>query len=864
MPLSLAPQRAQDLSPLPPRAAPSVDDLPPFSDDDAPNTTYNSRFTDIKLLMHPPPSPTRNNPISPGGRGPTPSARSSTSALSPSTATAPGNVVSAALRGATLAFNNNNHSNNNNQKKLIATAAEPVAGNNGNGNSAARSPVRGGGGTSPQPQSQVQQSRNINTNTNLAHHQGPGGGKPGPSPLPTQGTGLRGENGALLAATQAARGARPKLVAAGELGGLSRQVTGGHGHERVGGGVETQRLTELSGRAETPSLIAATLAASRSVSPVRPPVEVVSAGTAIGKGQSVRAGVARTPDADAPDTASIPPTTSLVSLFEGKRNEVDVDPVKKQGQSFVLDRPVGDGPRSVERDEQERQRAKPKPKPKPKLKLSADLGGPGMPVESTESFQNVSQKGATRREGLEDTGIRPKVNLPPPRQVQSEKGSQQPTTEPNPYTGRRPLTPPSPLAARDPSTNVISPRPKKLVRTPRLKPPVPPTRTSSIAKMDEPIIQITPVEPESDQLDVLHRHSEHTPRTRRLSRSSVSSDDTFVSASSVPSQPVSPVREAGKSPRLSQPQHLPRGTSIRSLSTPDLQRPPALHVSTNPNLNLTSLANAIVASNLASARLSTPSSPAPPPVPAPRRPGRSPLQPQRTADSILTQLTGGGKSPIRLTPQRTGMLQTLRSPQPSLSDDEDARHRRRRARDHHHHRRKVLPGGSRKHAHHEGARRRWRDEITSRERRRYEAVWASNRGLFLKPGWGLRQEDLVLPPPRRGPGQEGNDAAAEAQARMLDRGRAVEGPEAEVVANVVVRDIWCRSRLPADELAEVWDLVDRGRRGALGREEFVVGLWLIDQRLKGRKIPARVGVSVWESVAGGVVPLPSPSGGKRR
>ena len=816
--------------------------------------------------MHPPPSPIRNNPNS-AGRGPTLPARSSTSALSPSTAAAPGNAVSAALRGATLAFNNNN-TNNNNQKKPTTTAAAPIAGNNSNGNSAARSPVRGGGGTSPQPQLQPPQSRNTNTNTNVAgYHQGSGGGKPGPAPAPSQGTGLRGDNGALLAATQAARAVRPKLAAGGESWGLSRQVTGGHGQERVGEGMVAQRLTEFFGRAETPSLIAATLAASRSVSPVRPPVEVVSTGMAVGRGQSVRAGVVRTPDVDAPDTASIPPTTSLVSLFEGKRGEVDVDPVKKQGLPLVLGGPVGDGPAWIERDEQKRQSAKPKPKPKPKLKLSADLGGPGMPVESTESFQSVSQKGATRREGLDDTGTRPKVNLPPPRRIESEKGSQQPTTETNPYTGGRPLTPPSPLAARDSSTSVISPRPKKLVRTPRLEPPVPPTRTSSIAKMDEPIIQITPVEPESDQLHVLHRHSERTPRSRRLSRSSTSSDDTFVSASSVPSQPVSPVREAEKSPRLSQPQHLTRGTSIRSLSTPDLQRPPALHLSTNPNLNLTSLANAIVASNLASARLSAPSSPAPPPVPAPRRPGRSPLQPQRTADSILSQLTGGGgggKSPNRSTPQRTGMLQTLRSPQPSLSDDEDARHRRRRARDHHHHRRKVLPGGSRKHAHHEGARRRWRDEITPRERRRYEAVWASNRGLFLKPGWSLREEDLALPPPRRGPEQEGNDAAAEAQARMLDRGRAVEGPEAEVVANVVVRDIWCRSRLPADELAEVWDLVDRGQRGGLGREEFVVGLWLIDQRLKGRKIPARVGGSVWESVAGGVVPLPSPSVGKRR
>jgi hypothetical protein len=70
-----------------------------------------------------------------------------------------------------------------------------------------------------------------------------------------------------------------------------------------------------------------------------------------------------------------------------------------------------------------------------------------------------------------------------------------------------------------------------------------------------------------------------------------------------------------------------------------------------------------------------------------------------------------------------------------------------------------------------------------------------------------------------------------------------------------VRDIWSRSRLPFDELAEVWDLVYGNgggdlARGALGKQEFVVGMWLIDQRLKGRKIPARVGDSVWDSARG--------------
>jgi hypothetical protein len=72
------------------------------------------------------------------------------------------------------------------------------------------------------------------------------------------------------------------------------------------------------------------------------------------------------------------------------------------------------------------------------------------------------------------------------------------------------------------------------------------------------------------------------------------------------------------------------------------------------------------------------------------------------------------------------------------------------------------------------------------------------------------------------------------------------------VVNVVVREIWSRSRLPADELAEVWDAVDRGSKGMLAKQEFVVGMWLIDQRLRGRKIPAKVGQSVWDSAKGSV------------
>lgn len=122
--------------------------------------------------------------------------------------------------------------------------------------------------------------------------------------------------------------------------------------------------------------------------------------------------------------------------------------------------------------------------------------------------------------------------------------------------------------------------------------------------------------------------------------------------------------------------------------------------------------------------------------------------------------------------------------------------------------------------HHEGDRKRWRDKVTEAERRRYEGVFAANRGLLLKP----------------------KDARA-SPSKMID-------PESDnnKVVNIVVRDIWERSRLSKDALSDVYDLVAPGGPTSLNREQFVVGLWLIDQKLKGRKLPVTVSPSVWASV----------------
>jgi len=214
-----------------------------------------------------------------------------------------------------------------------------------------------------------------------------------------------------------------------------------------------------------------------------------------------------------------------------------------------------------------------------------------------------------------------------------------------------------------------------------------------------------------------------------------------------------------------------------------------------PHITGDSLANAIVGAHLAASKQPTPKpKPSPPRPPSPRRKHhhaiylqRSPSPPKREPGKLRHTLRSDPSSESEgASPQRQGLKHLV----------------------------KKHP-----HKHQEGTRKRWRDAITERERKRYEGVWAANRGMLL-------------------PAADGASAAA-----------AANGVEDDVL-NLVARDIWLRSRLPEQVLEEIWFLVDRREVGRLAKEEFVVGLWLIDQRLKGRKLPPRVGDSVWASVTG--------------
>jgi len=221
---------------------------------------------------------------------------------------------------------------------------------------------------------------------------------------------------------------------------------------------------------------------------------------------------------------------------------------------------------------------------------------------------------------------------------------------------------------------------------------------------------------------------------------------------------------------------------------------------------LSTLTNAMIAGTVASSRGPSPEKALPDQFDGIRK--------SSDYGGLLTPLPRSSSDmPLRIrTPSPNKSLRpTLRKTLSSTSE-EDKKYRRK-----HFYQRKHP------HKHHEGDRKRWRDAITIRERKRYEGVWAANRGIFLS---------------------EYNNSKLEEPLRS-----SIDNMNTHV-SNIIVKDIWSRSRLSEQVLEEVWDLVDRSGDGKLDREEFVVGMWLIDQRLKGRKLPVKVSSSLWNSVRG--------------
>ena len=413
------------------------------------------------------------------------------------------------------------------------------------------------------------------------------------------------------------------------------------------------------------------------------------------------------------------------------------------------------------------------------VKLFESKQLPKMPAPMTHSVRYVSK---SPQDIASPTPIRPvKRSVSsarvPPRTFPSTSDSDKETLESAPRTAhagavaRLAVPSVAPKTGFGPSSGPSNPVPE----------PPPPRQKGKRATLESASSPVTynqesvPVCPE--ELNIAITHVQADPgRQQGLSPQPIRNPTPSI----IPSHQVS---ISGSRPPISSPSSFDEGNRSSSplRSSRTTTRSTDSYV---PKLTVDSLANAMVASSLASSRAPSPSKP--PPLPPPRRHGKSySLFNHHHSQEHLSRTPSPAK----------GMRQTMREPQKS---DDEVDHRKKKGH--------IV----RKHPnkHHEGDRKRYRNQVIERERKRYEGVWAANKGLLMESDPGSR--DAVL--------------------------------------NIIVRDIWSRSRLPSDVLEEVWDLVDLRGDGKLEREEFVVGLWLIDSRLRGNKLPSKVSESLWDSV----------------
>lgn len=115
--------------------------------------------------------------------------------------------------------------------------------------------------------------------------------------------------------------------------------------------------------------------------------------------------------------------------------------------------------------------------------------------------------------------------------------------------------------------------------------------------------------------------------------------------------------------------------------------------------------------------------------------------------------------------------------------------------------------------------------VTEMERKRYESMWISNRFQYLNllPWW------------------PDNDSENQVKTNH-------PLPPDGLILGLVVKDIWLRSNLPMNILATIYQMIDFRMDGTLDRKSFIVGMWLIDQCLYGKKLPDRIEPKIWNSV----------------
>ncbi|OSS51610.1 hypothetical protein B5807_03231 [Epicoccum nigrum] len=680
--------------------------------------------------------------------------------------------------------------------------------------------------------------------------------KPPPKPQHLANTYTGGSNGALLAATKVGTG-RPTSSAGAPVqrdytGGSSRSVSRPHpSPKHVSSSSSLSVPDTYSDRAPSPSAsasyTAAKLAAAR-MSPLRPaapprtPVMMASereaderdvlppsgsVGSVLARLEqqnpgpgpqhksprptqgsaasqpAARAAVAE-PRGKPTDDTPIPPTNSLVNMFEQRRPATPTQrptapavgvkspppPIKspKPRRTFTLPpEPEDDAPPLA------RTRTK-TPPPLPKSKPSVEAPRPqlvdGAHESSLARVQTLPLKSPPiKQKPIQLAALNTKALARPTSPSQTGPKSQESRRS---ATSHRRLS--TSLESKTPSSPAVSFKSAKeeqdederarlavaspVEEDPKAKPTLPPPRRSNTRKTES-------APPDNKLL----KPALPPPRKQAQSASPLPPSDRLH-----PPERLSPARRPSSAAGGSVYHNPYQRESVKAITK---------------HMTGESLSSAIMGAALASSRTS---SPAPPPQP----PTLDPLFPARKHHHHHHMPFHRSPSPPKNSPPKaTGKLRTTmrKDPSPASSSEDEFEFKGKGNR--------IMGLKVRKHPnkHHEGQRKRWRDALTERERKRYEGVWAANRGIFL--------------PSAREPQQH----------------TAEEDPSLDVL-NLVVKEIWTRSRLPEHVLEEVWALVDGREIGRLSRVEFVVGLWLVDQRLKGRKLPTRVSESVWSSARG--------------
>lgn len=158
-------------------------------------------------------------------------------------------------------------------------------------------------------------------------------------------------------------------------------------------------------------------------------------------------------------------------------------------------------------------------------------------------------------------------------------------------------------------------------------------------------------------------------------------------------------------------------------------------------------------------------------------------------------------------------------------------------------------------------------KLTENERKRYEGLWATNRGIHVPFLWPEDEDDAdsdsdsdedsdyddsdhdeVGEPVQEKPAEIASYIAGQQPNQQIQPTTAHEDDRTQSIHGIVVRSLWQRSRLSDDTLRQIWDLVDRRGDGCLDREGFLVGMWLVDQCLYGRKLPLKIDDTIWNSV----------------